>query len=164
MLRRMQTLPGRFFPPQPLRSLQTMPENTSTNASVSPVARDARAVCTAWLRAINAGRIDEVVALYADDAILLPTFSPHVLRTPERRRAYFERLAKQPGLEVALHEKTLRVERTGPVQVASGIYSFRFEIDEVPLTFEARFTFVIDATATRPVLHHHSSQLPRNLA
>jgi hypothetical protein len=146
-----------------------MSEPTTASSSVcQPGAagsrRGAAAVCAAWLQAVNTGQIDQLVSLYADDAVLLPTFSSQVLRTPASRRRYFERLARQPGLQVSMHEKTLRVHQTGKVEVATGIYCFRFEIDEVMLSFEARFTFVVDATAARPVLHHHSSQLPRNLA
>ena len=32
--------------------------------------------------------------------------------------------------------------------------------DEV-VTVEARFTYVLDLSLTSPILHHHSSQLPR---
>lgn len=124
----------------------------------------ARAICAAWVEAINSGRLADVLALYAEDAVLLPTFSPRVLRTPERRRDYFERLAAQPGLNVMLHEKTFRVQNVGALEVCSGIYCFRMEIDEALLSFEARFSYVIDPQAAHPILHHHSSQIPRNLS
>ncbi len=124
----------------------------------------ARTVCRQWLDAVNARDLDAVLALYAPDAVLLPTFSPHVLCTEEQRRDYFANLAKQAALDVSLHEKTFAVQRIGVVEVASGIYCFRFEIDGEPRSFEARFSFVIDQVAARPILHHHSSQMPRNLS
>jgi hypothetical protein len=124
----------------------------------------ARTVCQQWLDAVNARDLDAVVALYAADAVLMPTFSPHVLRTEEQRRGYFASLAQQAALHVSLHEKTFSVQATGSIKAASGIYCFRFEIDGEPLGFEARFSYVIDQAAARPILHHHSSQIPRNLS
>ncbi len=119
----------------------------------------------AWMNGLNARRLDEVLALYADDAVLLPTFAPLGLRTPVARRGYFERLAARPGLAVTLHDKTLQVQRTaGTMAIASGIYRFQLELDAELLVFEARFSFVIDGALAQPVLHHHSSQIPRTLS
>lgn len=122
-------------------------------------------VVQSWMSAINARRLDDVLSLYADDAILLPTFSPNAIRTPEARRRYFEQLAARPGLSVSLHEKTLRVQPVvGSIEIASGIYRFHVEIDGEPLVFEARFSFLIDGSQAKPVIHHHSSQIPRTLS
>ena len=118
-----------------------------------------------WLRGINGRQLESVVSLYTNDAVLLPTFSPHVLRTPAQRRGYFERLAAQPGLFVSLHEKTFACQSLGGgLTVASGIYCFRMEIDGEPLSFEARFSYVLNSMISAPILHHHSSQIPRNLS
>lgn len=116
------------------------------------------------MAALNARDLAQVLALYAEDAVLLPTFSPHALRTPADRRRYFEQLTVRPGLAVTLHAKTLRVLAIAPdLEVASGIYRFQVEIDDEPLVFEARFTFVV-SPGSAPVRHHHSSQIPRTLA
>ena len=124
----------------------------------------AQTIVHAWMNAINARGIDDIIALYADDAVLLPTFSPHALRSAEARRTYFEQLAARPGLRVSLHERTLRIQPSGTAfAIASGIYRFELEIDDEPLAFEARFSFVVDQTVARPILHHHSSQIPRTL-
>lgn len=121
-------------------------------------------ICHAWLDAVNRKDLEMLTGLYAEDAILLATFSPHMLRTAEQRRAYFRRLAGQPGLQVSLHENTVREQTCGHLAVASGIYCFRMEIDGEPFAFEARFSFVLDSAAAHPILHHHSSQIPRNLS
>ncbi len=121
-------------------------------------------ICHAWLDAVNRKDLDTLDGLYADDAVLLPTFSPHVLRTGDKRRDYFTRLAGQPGLRVSLHEKTFSQQTCGTLSLASGIYRFLMEIDGEPLAFEARFSFVLDPAAPQPILHHHSSQIPRNLS
>jgi len=126
---------------------------------------DARDLVHAWMSAVNSRQIADVLSLYADDAVLLPTFSPNTIRTEEARRSYFEQLAARPGLSVSLHEKTLRVQPVfGRVEIASGIYRFHVEIDGEPLVFEARFSFLVDTARPKPVLHHHSSQIPRTLS
>ncbi len=117
-----------------------------------------------WCQWNNEKRAEDVAGLYAEDAVLQPTFSNHVLMNDELRLQYFTSLGERKGLEVFLHEKTLKIRNLGAfICVASGIYRFSFEIDEEPLTFEARFTWVMDLSKDRPIQHHHSSQVPRTL-
>ena len=94
-----------------------------------------------WMDAVNNGDIDTLLNLYADNAILIPTFSNRILKTAADRQEYFERLATRDDLSVALHEKTL-VEQlvNGPIATLSGIYCWRFAIDGQLLNFEARFS------------------------
>ncbi len=124
---------------------------------------DALSICKSWLDAVNRKDLQSVLSLYADDAVLLPTFSPRVLRTADRRRDYFDRLSRQPGLRVHFHERTFSAQAVGNHAIASGIYRFEMDVDEAHLVFEARFTFILDLQAEQPILHHHSSQIPRNL-
>ncbi len=123
-----------------------------------------RNLCQTWLDAVNQLRLEDLLALYAPDSILLPTFSVHILRTEEARRKYFERLAARPGLAVSLHERTLASSITRNIATASGIYRWDMEVDGEPLGFEARFSYVFDLDAPSPILHHHSSQIPRDLS
>ena len=117
-----------------------------------------------WANCINAGRIDDVVGLYSENAVLMPTFSPHAARDEAGLRAYFTQLSSREELGVKLHENVidcLRIADDG--YVVNGIYSFQFKVDGTLLTFPSRFTFVIDLARERPILHHHSSQIPRTL-
>ncbi len=124
----------------------------------------ARDILNRWIQTVNAGHVDEVVSLYADGASLLPTFSARTIRTQADRTRYFESLGARPNLSVSLHEPTFHEEKlTDTLSAVSGIYAFRFEMDKQLLTFEARFTFVIDTAQAAPILHHHSSQIPRAL-
>lgn len=117
-----------------------------------------------WIDGLNEGHAEEVASLYADVATLLPTFSPRALRTSDERRSYFESLAARPGLWVSLHEKTLHNDSFEDGRhIFSGIYYFEFPVDGETLRFEARFTLVLDLSKTAPILHHHSSQVPRAL-
>jgi len=102
------------------------------------------------------------LSLYSEDAVLLPTFSNKCLAEPELIKAYFQRLGSHKNLNVQLHEKTLVVQNfSHNLHSMSGIYAWRFEVDGENLNFEARFTFSVDLNRSRPIVHHHSSQVPQ---
>ncbi len=118
-------------------------------------------VVAAWLAAVNGGRIDDILKLYGPKALLLPTFSPDFLSDHEALRAYFTQLAGRQNLKVEFSEETLSEQQmTSRFSVATGIYSFKFDINGVPNSFESRFTFVIDLHSASPIMHHHSAVLP----
>jgi hypothetical protein len=105
-----------------------------------------------------------VLALYDESAVLIPTFSNRLLSTPETIREYFETLCSREGLTISLHGKPRLVSAVGGgLYVLAGIYRWGFTVDDEPLEFEARFTFLLDLGRPRPILHHHSSQVPRAL-
>ena len=61
---------------------------------------DAVAVVLRWVELVNAGDADGVENLYADHAVLLPTFSHHSINTREQRGDYFRSLASRKGLQI----------------------------------------------------------------
>jgi hypothetical protein len=127
--------------------------------------KNADEVLFQWVSRVCSGNPDDIAALYHESAILVPTFSPHTVMTTEGVRDYFGQLASREGLGVRLHNKALRKQSLSEtVHTLSGIYSFEFEVDQVLLSFPSRFTFVMDISLTEPILHHHSSQVPRNLS
>jgi hypothetical protein len=117
-----------------------------------------------WMQAVNNGDFEALVALYDATAVLVPTFSNRLLSKPESIREYFGKLCSREELSIALHEKTLIVHPINDaVHSLYGIYCWRFAIDGELLSFEARFSYVVDLARPRPILHHHSSQIPRML-
>ncbi|NOU22087.1 MAG: DUF4440 domain-containing protein [Methyloglobulus sp.] len=117
-----------------------------------------------WMLAVNTGDVEGLLALYDENAVLIPTFSNRLLNTPEKLREYFERLGGREELSIALHEKTLIIQSMpNEVYFLSGIYCWRFAVEEELLSFEARFSYVVDLSLPRPIIHHHSSQIPRML-
>lgn len=117
-----------------------------------------------WMQAVNNGDCEALVGLYDANAVLIPTFSNRLLSKPEGIRDYFGKLCSREELSIALHEKTLIVHSIDDaVHSLYGIYCWRFAIDGELLSFEARFSYVIDLARTSPILHHHSSQIPRML-
>ncbi|HPO91004.1 MAG TPA: DUF4440 domain-containing protein [Victivallales bacterium] len=123
-----------------------------------------KGVIEKWMEAINHGNIEALVGLYDTKAVLIPTFSNRLLNSKEKILEYFEKLAKREELRVTIHEKTLQIQHIkNEIFVASGIYTWHFAIDGETFIFEARFTYVIDISNPNPILHHHSSQIPRTL-
>jgi hypothetical protein len=123
-----------------------------------------RDVLEQWMQAVNDFDIERLLGLYDSQAVLIPTFSNRFLNSPDKIRGYFEKLGSREELSIALHERTLIVqELQNQMFSLSGIYYWRFVVDGELLNFEARFTYIIDLSRHNPILHHHSSQIPRVL-
>lgn len=121
-------------------------------------------ILRAWLEAVNSRDTGKILSLYDGNAVLIPTFSNRILDTPEKIRGYFEKLAGGGELSVSLHENTLKVQNVSEnICTLSGIYLWRLPVEGEVLNFEARFSFVLDLNSHEPVIHHHSSQIPRML-
>ena len=118
-----------------------------------------QSVLDAWLSGVNAGRLDEVVALYDDSAILLPTFSKNMLSDHQSIADYFKGLSKRGSVSVTLLDNTLSTQALGDsLEAVAGFYDWHF-IDE-DILVKARFTYLTDSEKPSPILHHHSSLLP----
>lgn len=117
-----------------------------------------------WMNAINNGNVEKLLNLYDEQAVLIPTFSNRLLNTPDKLKEYFEKLGSREELSIALHEKTvISQEIQNQIFSLSGIYNWRFAVDGELLNFEARFSYILDISKPKPILHHHSSQIPRTL-
>jgi hypothetical protein len=115
-----------------------------------------------WMQAINKGDLEGLIALYDQNAVLIPTFSNRLLSKPEAIRDYFSKLCGREELSIALHEKTLGIQSVNDdMHALHGIYCWRFAIDGELLSFEARFSYMLDFARPGPIIHHHSSQIPR---
>jgi hypothetical protein len=123
------------------------------------------AILERWIEYVNGREVENVVSLYDEECTILPTFSPHSLATLQEIRDYFTQLSTRKNICVNIHNETLRKCEIGEGKsVLMGIYSFSFMVDDATLTFPSRFTFVLDISKERPILHHHSSQIPRTLS
>lgn len=121
-------------------------------------------VLVEWMDAVNNGDVEGLLALYDEHAVLIPTFSNKLPNTPDKLRDYFEKLGSREGLSIALHEKTLHVQPIkDDIYMLSGIYNWRFDVEGEMLNFEARFSYILDLSKPRPIMQHHSSQVPRML-
>jgi len=126
--------------------------------------KEPKQILVDWMHAVNAGNVENLLALYNENAVLIPTFSNRILNTPGKLRAYFETLGSREELSISLHEKTLISQGINEATFTlSGIYCWRFAVEGELLSFEARFTYVLDMSNPRSIMHHHSSQVPRTL-
>lgn len=119
---------------------------------------------TEWVNAVNKKDLNKIISFYADEAVLVPTFSNIILNSPEKIKDYFTKLLSRKELSCGIHQKTINTNSAAEnVYIVDGIYFFRFAVDEEPLTFEARFSIIADFKRKKPIIHHHSSQIPRLL-
>lgn len=123
---------------------------------------DPNAFLKAWMHHVNHAEMAPLLGMYNEKAVLIPTFSNRLLAKPQPIREYFERLFAREELSLALHEKTLIPQQIGAEAWSlCGIYCWRFAVDGELLNFEARFSYLLDFAQPAPILHHHSSQIPR---
>ena len=108
-----------------------------------------------WNDALQTKDAKEVIALYDNDGILLPTVSNLVRHNHEEMEDYFVNfLTNEPSCVV--DESNVRV--FGELAINSGIYSFTFKDQSL---VQARFTFVYRFNGKRWVIvEHHSSRMP----
>lgn len=131
---------------------------------VQTMIKKPRDILNEWMLAVNNGDIQGLLALYNEKAILIPTFSNRLLINLEQIQEYFEKLGSREELSVALHEKTLTIQLIkNDIYALYGIYCWRFMLNGELLSFEARFSYIIDLALSSPIIQHHSSQIPRML-
>ncbi len=115
-----------------------------------------------WIKLVHQRELENLLALYDHDAIIIPTFSDRIQNTPEKIREYFKKLFSRKNLKLTLHPKTIKTQQLNAILfVVSGIYQWKFSVEDELITYEARFTFVIDISKASPIIHQHSSQIPR---
>ena len=130
-----------------------------------PISDTPEKILERWIEYVNKLEIESVVDLYENKSMLLPTFSPHCMSKPQQIKEYFMQLSTRKDMRVELHQGTIRKTEIGEHKyIITGIYSFHFVLDDANLTFPSRFTFVLDVSSDKPIIHHHSSQIPRTLS
>ena len=111
-----------------------------------------------WNAALATGDPDAVTALYADDAVLLPTVSNQVRHDHAEIRAYFvEFLRKRPRGTI----DEANVRELGDIAINSGVYTFMLTEGGVDTAVPCRFTFVYRRRGEGwAIIEHHSSRMP----
>jgi len=108
-----------------------------------------------WNKALKTEKPEKVAALYASNAILLPTMSNQVRHNHEEIKDYFVHFL-QKGPVGSIDESNLRT--FGLLAINSGVYTFTFKDGT---SAQARFTFVYRWNGQRwQIVEHHSSQMP----
>jgi len=112
-----------------------------------------------WNSALQSGDAERVAALYAPDAVLLPTVSNRVRHnTPEIADYFAHFLTRAPYGR--LIEANIRMVCEG-VAINSGVYLFTLSTPEGENVVSARFTFVYaKRDGEWRIVEHHSSLMP----
>lgn len=111
-----------------------------------------------WNAALQTLDPGTVAARYAPDAVLLPTVSNQVRRTPAEIEDYFVQfLKKRPHGTIV--QANIRV--FGDLAIDSGVYVFDLTTEEGVIQVLCRYTFVYrrDGDDWR-IIEHHSSMMP----
>ena len=109
-----------------------------------------------WNDAIQTGDPDKVTAMYAEDAVLLPTVSNQVRHNPAEIRDYFVSfLAKSPSGEI--NEANPR-QLTDDLVSNTGVYTFTFGDGAQVM---ARYSYLYKCIGGEwKIFEHHSSMMP----
>jgi uncharacterized protein (TIGR02246 family) len=109
-----------------------------------------------WNDAIQTGDPDKVTAMYAEDAVLLPTVSNQVRHNHSEIRDYFVSfLAKSPSGEI--NESNPR-QLTDDLVSNTGVYTFTFGDGAQVM---ARYSYLYKRIGGEwKILEHHSSMMP----
>ena len=112
-----------------------------------------------WNTALQTGKPDEVVKLYAPNGILQPTVSNKIRATPAEIKDYFEHfmLLKPKG---SINYRQIRVLNDNTA-LDSGAYTFNVVKDGKPSKVRARYTYVYaKINGDWKIINHHSSSMP----
>ena len=109
-----------------------------------------------WNAALATLDPDQVTALYAENAVLLPTVSNQVRHNPAEIRDYFVGFLQKSPQGVIDESNVNILSETHATN--SGVYTFTFGDGS---TVTARFSYLYVASDTGwKILQHHSSAMP----
>ena len=132
----------------------------ATSAIAEPT-EEGEAVVQRWVDAFNAGRAEEVAALFHPQALVWGTVSPSLATTEQAVKTYFVAALSRP-ISVNLRTRTARTIADNVVVVA-GDYDFvRPETTSGPaMTITARYDFtVVKGETGWKIATFHSSRKP----
>ncbi len=112
-----------------------------------------------WIAAFNRHSPEDMVSLYAKDAVFFGTTSPVLRDTPALLWDYFKNIAAQGSSTIDLGDH--RVQVFGDVAINTGFYTRKTAESGKIVESPARFTFVYQRRAGQwMIVEHHSSALP----
>ncbi|MGP0149162.1 DUF4440 domain-containing protein [Pseudomonas oryzihabitans] len=119
----------------------------------------AKAALYTWAATVATRDVEAILALYAADAILVPTLSNEVRDNEESRREYFRNFLANDGLVCDVQIFKKRVSSKLGTVVVGGLYVFRYREGEQAISVPARFLFTFEQIDGRWLITgHHSSR------
>lgn len=103
--------------------------------------------------------MDQIMALYAPDAIMISTFAQDPLTKREQIEEFFQMVVVNPDIDVKILESHPRTY--DQLATNSGRYALSYTQDGESVTIPARFTFVYKLENGKwMIVEHHSSRMP----
>ena len=113
----------------------------------------------AWQNAIGKSTAEEMANLYAEDAVLIPTFD-NIMKGRKMIEGYFKKFLDKKNMKCRITDsQTIMLD--SQYNVSNGYYVFSFDDAEEPGEKEAvfaRFTYVLNPQGE--IITHHSSEEP----
>jgi len=138
---------------------KTTPQTTQKGVKVichTPSVEEIAGLLDRWNRALESQDADQVVSLYAESSLLLPTLSCIPRETAEKKRSYFQKLV-QLKPSVTVNQRWISIGCN--MAVDTGIYTF--DLQAIDKKLQARYTFTYIWTGDQWLINsHHSSALP----
>ncbi len=111
-----------------------------------------------WNDALQTGNAKTVAALYAEDAVLLPTVSNLPRTTQEEIEDYFNHFLEKKPYGII---KQRNIKKGCNKLTDAGIYHFQVVSNGKKEVVPARYTFVYEYRNNQwKIVHHHSSMMP----
>jgi len=111
-----------------------------------------------WNDALQTGSAKNVTALYAEDAILLPTVSNLPRTTPAEIEDYFNHFLEKKPFGII---KDRNIKQGCNKLTDAGVYDFEVISNGKKEVVPARYTFVYEyRNNVWKIVHHHSSMMP----
>ncbi|HEX4873028.1 MAG TPA: SgcJ/EcaC family oxidoreductase [Nevskiaceae bacterium] len=142
-------------------SAETLPVRYEAVAAAPASAeeREIAALFDRWNAALATGNPDAVAALYAPNAVLLPTVSNEVRDTPEKIRAYFVKFLQAKPQGTINYRQVRRLDDNTALD--AGVYTFELVKDGRKQTVQARYNYLYEKVGGRwLIVNHHSSAMP----
>ncbi|MGL5836349.1 MAG: SgcJ/EcaC family oxidoreductase [Waterburya sp.] len=135
-------------------------ENRHSAASVETISdQNVETLGSNWGTALASRDVNQITALYAQEAVLLATFNDE-LNTPDEIKNYFIGLTQKPDLKVVFNTENVQVLDDNTV-TNSGLYTFSYTENGKTVEVPARYTFLYEKKDDRwMIVKHHSSVRP----
>ncbi|APQ14340.1 DUF4440 domain-containing protein [Pseudomonas oryzihabitans] len=119
----------------------------------------AKAALHTWAATVATRDVEAILALYAPDAILVPTLSNEVRDCQDSRREYFRNFLANEGLVCDVQIFKKRVSSKLSTVVVGGLYVFHYREGDAVVSVPARFLFTFEQINGRWLITgHHSSR------
>jgi hypothetical protein len=106
------------------------------------------------------GKVEAVISLYTDDAILLPTLCPKIYTNNNMRVHYFQRFLSLKDLKIQTRELITR--EYGDIAMNTGLYDISYMKDGERVLLRSRFDFWYKKIDGKwMIIYHQSSALPK---